>query len=76
MLYNKVKNNKIIKRITMELKEIEFELELAGVGRDQQRRLLSSIKRSGFDPRAVDKKLMLMGIAPVFEFYYDDEEDK
>ncbi len=59
----------------MTLEEIEFELELAGLSREQQIKLLSSIKRSGFDAKAIDKKLILMGFAPIFTIYDDDEED-
>lgn len=59
----------------MTLEEIEFELELAGLSREQQIKLLSSIKRSGFDAKAIDKKLILMGFAPIFTIYNDQEED-
>lgn len=58
------------------MKEIEFELEMAGLSREQQIKLLSAIKRSGFDAKAVDKKLQLMGFAPVFTIYDDDEEER
>ena len=57
----------------MDLKEIAFELEMAGLRLEEQRMLLSSIKRSGFDPKALDAKLFVMGYAPVFTIY-DDEE--
>lgn len=57
----------------MTIEEIAFELELAGLSREQQIKLLSAIKRGGFDPKAVDKKLILMGFAPIFSIY--DEED-
>ncbi|WP_373031538.1 hypothetical protein [Sulfurovum sp.] len=59
----------------MNIDEIAFELELAGLSREQQVKLLSSIKRSGFDAKAVDKKLLLMGFTPIFTIYDDDEED-
>ena len=59
----------------MTLEEIEFELELAGLSREQKVKLLSSIKRDGFDAKALDKKLLLMGFAPIFSIYDDDEED-
>jgi len=59
----------------MTIEEIEFELELAGLSREQQIKLLSSIKRSGFDAKVVDKKLQLMGFEPIFTIYDDDEED-
>jgi len=59
----------------MTTEEIAFELELAGLSREQQIKLLSSIKRGGFNPKAVDKKLLLMGFAPIFSIYDDDEED-
>ena len=58
----------------MTLEEIEFELELAGLSREQQVKLLSSVKISGFDAKMLDKKLQLMGFAPIFSIY-DDEED-
>ncbi len=56
----------------MTLEEIEFELELAGLSREQQIKLLSSIKRNGFDAKVVDKKLQLMGFEPIFTIYDDD----
>lgn len=59
----------------MDIEEIAFELELAGLSREQQIKLLSSIKRAGFDAKAVDKKLLLMGFAPIFTIY-DDEDDE
>lgn len=60
----------------MDIEEIAFELELAGLSREQQIKLLSAIKRGGFDPKAVDKKLMLMGFTPIFSIYDDDEEEQ
>lgn len=60
----------------MTLEEIEFELELAGLSREQQIKILSSIKRSGFDPKAVDKKLQLMGFTPIFTIYDEDVPQK
>ncbi len=57
----------------MSLEEIEFELGLAGLSREEQLRLLSSIKRGGFDAKALDHKLLLMGFAPIFTIYDDDE---
>jgi hypothetical protein len=59
----------------MTIEEISFELELAGLSREQQIKMISSIKRGGFDPKAVDKKLILMGFTPIFTIYDDDEED-
>jgi len=56
----------------MTLEEIEFELELAGLSREQQIKLLSSIKRNGFDAKTVDKKLQLMGFEPIFTIYHDE----
>lgn len=53
----------------MTLEEIAFELELAGVGRDKMNKLLASIKRDGFNPTAIDRKLETMGFAPVFTIY-------
>jgi len=59
----------------MTLEEITLELELAGVSRDKQVKLLSSVQREGFDAKALDKKLMLMGFEPVFSIYDDEEDD-
>jgi len=59
----------------MTIEEIAFELEMAGLSRDQQLKLLSSIKRAGFDAKAVDKKLILMGFTPIFSIYDDEDED-
>lgn len=58
----------------MTLEEISFELEMAGLRLEEKRMLLSSIKRSGFDAKVLDRKLISMGYAPVFTIY-DDEED-
>jgi hypothetical protein len=56
------------------IEEIAFELELAGLRIEEQRMLLSSIRRSGFDAKILDRKLIGMGYAPVFTIY-DDEND-
>lgn len=58
----------------MTLDEIAFELELAGLSREQQVKLLSFCKANGFDAKVLDKKLQLMGYAPIFTIY-DEEED-
>ena len=58
----------------MTLDEITFELELAGLPREQQVKLLSFCKTNGFDAKVLDKKLQLMGYEPIFSIY-DDEED-
>lgn len=57
----------------MSIEEITYELELAGLSFDERQMLLSAIKRSGFDPKAVDEKLRFMGYAPIFTIY-DEEE--
>ena len=59
----------------MTIEEISFELELAGLSREQQIKMISSIKRGGFDPKAVDKKLILMGFTPIFSIYDDDDQE-
>jgi hypothetical protein len=59
----------------MTIEEISFELELAGLSREQQIKMISSIKRGGFDPKAVDKKLILMGFTPIFSIYDDDDNE-
>jgi hypothetical protein len=60
------------KESSVTLEEIAFELELAGLRMGEQKMLLSSVKRSGFDPKLLDRKLIGMGYAPVFTIY-DDE---
>lgn len=59
----------------MTLEEIELELGLAGLSREQIRKLLSYCKNYGFDAQAMDKKLVAMGFAKVFTIY-DDEDDE
>lgn len=56
----------------MNIEEITFELELAGLTLEQQRKILMSIQRTGFDPKAVDQKLIAMGYEPIFTIYDDD----
>lgn len=56
----------------MTLEEIEFEFQLAGLRLEEQRMLLSSIKRNGFDAKLLDRELIGMGYAPVFSIYDDD----
>ena len=62
--------------MSMTLEEIEFELEMAGLSREQQIKIISSIKQGGFDAKAVDKKLVLMGFTPVFTIYDEEDEKK
>ena len=59
----------------MSEEEITFELELAGLSREQQVKLLSFCRTNGFDAKILDKKLMLMGYEPVFSIYDDEESD-
>lgn len=59
--------------MTMTLEEIELELELAGLSREQINKLLSFCKSNGFDAAAMDKKLQLMGFEKVFTIYDDIE---
>lgn len=58
----------------MTLEEIEFELEMAGLSREQQVKLLSSVKMGGYDAKVLDQKLRLMGYPPIFSIYDDEEE--
>ena len=58
----------------MTLEEIEFELEMAGLSREQQVKLLSSVKMGGYDAKVLDQKLRLMGFPPLFSIYDDEEE--
>jgi len=60
----------------MTLEEIAFELELAGLRLEEQRMLLSSIKRSGYDAKVLDRKLIAMGYAPVFSIFDEDLDDE
>lgn len=53
----------------MTLEEIALELELAGLTREQQVKLLSFCKTNGYDAKVLDQKLALMGYAPVFSIY-------
>lgn len=59
----------------MTLEEIEFELEMAGLSREQQIKILSSVKMGGYDAKVLDQKLRLMGFPPAFSIYEDDEEE-
>ena len=59
----------------MTLEEIEFELEMAGLSREQQVKLLSSVKLGGYDAKVLDQKLRLMGFPPIFSIYDEDEEE-
>ena len=60
----------------MTLDEIEFELEMAGLTREQIVKLLSFCKVHGFDAIVMDKKLQNMGYEPVFSIYDDEEEEQ
>ncbi len=60
----------------MTLEEIEFELEMAGLSREQQVKLLSSVKMGGYDAKVLDQKLRLMGFPPIFSIYDDEDEEK
>ena len=60
----------------MTLEEIEFELEMAGLSREQQVKLLSSVKLGGYDAKVLDQKLRLMGFPPLFSIYDDEDEEE
>jgi hypothetical protein len=60
----------------MTLEEIEFELEMAGLSREQQVKLLSSVKLGGYDAKVLDQKLRLMGFEPIFTIYDDEDEEE
>ncbi len=60
----------------MTLEEIALELEMLGLSLEQRGKMLSSIQRDGFDPKAIDKKLFNMGFEPVFVLYEDEEDQK
>jgi hypothetical protein len=59
----------------MTLEEIKFELELAGLSHDQQRKFLSFCNTNEFDAKLLDRKLIAMGFEPVFSIYDDEEEE-
>ena len=59
----------------MEIEEIMFELELAGLNSEQCRKIMMSIQRGGFDPKEVDKKLRLMGFDPIFTDEYEEDDN-
>jgi hypothetical protein len=53
------------------LDDIQFELELIGVPLAQQLKILTAVREGGFDPKAIDEKLVKMGFNPVFTIYDD-----
>ncbi|CAA6807007.1 MAG: Unknown protein [uncultured Sulfurovum sp.] len=55
----------------MDLEEIKFELELVGLSMGQITKLINAVKRDGFDPKEMDRKLIAMGYAPTFTIYDD-----
>jgi len=55
----------------MTIEEIELELELAGLSREQINKLIAFCKNNGFDAAVMDKKLQLMGYEKVFTIYDD-----
>lgn len=55
----------------MSIEEIELELELAGLSREQINKLISFCKNNGFDAAVLDRKLQLMGFEKVFTIYDD-----
>jgi len=57
----------------MTLEEIAFELELAGLSSEQQRKILSFCKTNEYDAKTLDTKLRLMGYEPIFSMYEEDE---
>lgn len=59
----------------MTLEEIALELELAGLSREQQTKMLSFCKTNGYDAKLLDQKLRNMGFEPVFSIYEEDEEE-
>ena len=60
----------------MTLEEIEFELEMAGLSREQQIKLLTAVERDGYDAKVLDQKLRLMGYPPIFTVYEEDDEEE
>jgi hypothetical protein len=48
------------------LDDIQFELELIGVPLSQQLKILTAVREGGFNPKAIDDKLVKMGFNPVF----------
>lgn len=59
----------------MTLEEIQNELEISGVSMEHVSKLIRVCKRFGYDPKQLDKTLMLWGYAKIFTIY-DDEGDK
>ena len=55
----------------MSIEEIELELELIGLSREQINKLMASVKNNGFDAAMMDKKLQSMGFEKVFTIYDD-----
>ena len=59
----------------MSLEEIQNELEISGVAMEHVSKLVRVSKRYGYDPKRLDKTLVLWGYAKIFTIY-DDEDDK
>ena len=51
------------------LEEIKFELELVGLSMGQITKLINAVKRDGFNPKEMDRKLIAMGYSPIFTIY-------
>jgi hypothetical protein len=59
----------------MTIEEVQEELEMAGVPRVQQIKLISFCQSNGYNAKELDRKLSTMGIDPIFSIYEDDSED-
>lgn len=53
----------------MTIEEITLELELAGLTREQQMKIISFVKTHGYDANVLDQKLRLMGYPPIFAMF-------
>jgi len=57
----------------MTLQEIQNELEISGVEMEHVSKLVRISKRFGYDPKKLDKQLILWGYAKIFTIYDDIE---
>jgi len=55
----------------MTLEELQYELEISGVEMEHVSKLVRMCKRFGYDPKKLDKQLVLWGYAQIFTIYED-----
>ncbi|WP_348653142.1 hypothetical protein [uncultured Sulfurimonas sp.] len=60
----------------MTIEEIKEELEMSGIEMEHVSKLVRMCKRSEFDPKELDIRLMKWGYPKVFTIYDDEDEDE